>query len=88
MSLYRVIGYHVTLSEGHIIANHSIYEMIGYHVTLSEGHIPITPYKGTLVPHLVAALIYLSQNYSHYIRGDSLPLNTYSLVQRKKTYQL
>ena len=31
-----VIGYHVTLSEGHMIANHPIY--IGYHVTLSEGH--------------------------------------------------
>ena len=24
MSLYGVIGYHVTLSEGHIIANHPI----------------------------------------------------------------
>ena len=24
-------------------------------------------YKETLVPHLVAALIYLSQNYSYYI---------------------
>ena len=35
MSLYVVIGYHVTLSEGHMIA---IYEVIGYHVNLSEGH--------------------------------------------------
>ena len=35
MSLYGVIGYHVTLSEGHMIA---IYEVIGYHVTLSECH--------------------------------------------------
>ena len=26
MSLYGVIGYHVTLSEGHIIANHPIYD--------------------------------------------------------------
>ena len=34
----RVIGYHVTLSEGHMIANHPIYAVIGYHVTLSEGH--------------------------------------------------
>ena len=25
MSLYGVIGYHVTLSEGHMIANHPIY---------------------------------------------------------------
>ena len=40
MSLYGVIGYQVTLSEGHMIANHPIilYGVIGYHVTLSEGH--------------------------------------------------
>ena len=38
MSLYGVISYHVTLSEGHIIANHPIYEVVGYHVRLSEGH--------------------------------------------------
>ena len=38
MPLYGVIGYHVTLSEGHMIANHLIYWVIGYHVTLSEGH--------------------------------------------------
>ena len=38
MSLYRVIGYHVTLSEGHMIANHPIYGVIDYHVTLSYGH--------------------------------------------------
>ena len=38
MSLYGVIGYHVTLPEGHMIANHPIYGVIGYHVTLSEGH--------------------------------------------------
>ena len=31
MSLYGVIGYHVTL-------NHPIYGVISYHVTLSEGH--------------------------------------------------
>ena len=35
MPLYGMIGYHVTLSDGHMIA---IYEVIGYHVTLSEGH--------------------------------------------------
>ena len=53
-----------------MIANHPIYGVIGYHVTLSEGHmITITPYKETFVPHLVATLIYLSQNYSYYIRG-------------------
>ena len=33
-----------------------------------------TPYKETLVPHFVAALIYLSQIYSYYIRGDRSPL--------------
>ena len=38
MSLYGVIGYHVTLSEGHMIAKHPIYGVIGYHVILSEGH--------------------------------------------------
>ena len=38
MSLYGVIGYNVTLSEGHMIANHPIYGVIGFHVTLSEGH--------------------------------------------------
>ena len=38
MSLYGVIGYHVTLTEGHMIANQPIYGVIGYHVTLSEGH--------------------------------------------------
>ena len=31
MSLYGMIGYHVTLWEGHMIANHPI----GYHVTIS-----------------------------------------------------
>ena len=35
---------------------------------------PITPYKETLVPHLVATLIYLSQIYSYYVRGDRSPL--------------
>ena len=51
MFLYGVIGYHVTLWEGHMIANHpiikvapkwgtsvSLYGVIGYHVILSEGH--------------------------------------------------
>ena len=48
MSLYGVIGNHVTLTEGHMIANHPIYGVIDYHhpiygvidyhVTLSEGH--------------------------------------------------
>ena len=38
MYLYGVIGYHVTLSEGHMIANHPIYGVIDYHEILSEGH--------------------------------------------------
>ena len=38
MSLYGVTGYHMTLSEGHMIANHPIYGGYRYHVTLSEGH--------------------------------------------------
>ena len=38
ISLYGLIGYHVTLSEGHMIANHQYMGVIGYHVTLSEGH--------------------------------------------------
>ena len=33
MSLYGVISYHVTLWEGHMIANHP-----SYNVTLWEGH--------------------------------------------------
>ena len=34
MSLYGVIGYHVTLSEGHMIVDHPIYMgVIDYHVT-------------------------------------------------------
>ena len=32
------------------------------------------------MPHLVAILIYLSQNHSYYIRGDRSPLNC-SLIQ-------
>ena len=56
----------------------SLYGVICYHVTLSEGHmIAITPYKETLVSHLVATLIYLSQINSYYIRGDRSPLNRY-----------
>ena len=71
MSLYGVIGYHVThyhvtLSEGHMIANHPIYA--GWN-------------KKTLVPHLVATLIYLSQKYSYYIRGDRSPLKFWHIFR-------
>ena len=34
-----MIGYHMTLSEGHMIANHLIYGVICYHVNLWKGHI-------------------------------------------------
>ena len=58
----------------------SLYGVIGYHMTLSEGHmIAITPYKETLVPHLVATLIYLSQIYSYYKRGDTSLLRSHIL---------
>ena len=78
MSLYRVIGYHVTLSKGHMIANHPIYgcdwlscdPLRGSHDSLSP------PYKEALVPHLVATLIYFSQIYSYYIRSDRSPLTS------------
>ena len=39
MSLYGVIGYHVTLTEGHMIANHPIYGVIGYHDDSQSPHI-------------------------------------------------
>ena len=46
-----------------MLANHPIYG--------GDWH----PYKKTLVPHLVATLIYLSQIDSYYIRGDRSPLS-------------
>ena len=76
MSLYGVTGYHVTLSEGHIIANHPIYGGDWLSCDpLRESH--VTPYKETLVPHLVATLIYLSQSYSCHIKSDRSPLTFY-----------
>ena len=76
MSLYGVIGYHVTRSEGHMIANHPVYGGNWLSCdSLRESHdSQITPYKETLVPHLVATLIYLSQVYSYFIKGDMSPL--------------
>ena len=41
----------------------------------------VTWYKETLVPHLVATLIYLSQIYSYYIRGDRSPLKQSVMAQ-------
>ena len=41
MFLYGVIGYHVTLSEGHMIANHPIHVYGGDWLSCD----PITPYK-------------------------------------------
>ena len=49
---------------------------------------PITPYKETLVPHLVATLIYLSQIYSYYIRGDMSHLTSSSLMSVDLVYIL
>ena len=34
------------------------------------------------MPHFVTTLIYLSQNYSYYVRGDRSPLN---LIVAKRT---
>ena len=36
--------------------------------------------KETLVPHLVATLIYLSQIYLYYIRGDRPPLKIINII--------
>ena len=61
-----------------MIANHPIYGGDWLSCDPLRGsHDPITPYKETLVPHLVATLIYISQIYSYYIRGDRLPLKCY-----------
>ena len=44
------------------------------------------PYKETVVPHLLATLIYLSQNYSYYTRGDRSPLisQNYNSLRRSR----
>ena len=47
-------------------------------------HEPITPSEETLVPHLVATLIYLSQMYSYYIRGDRSPLRVIQGTGRQR----
>ena len=33
------------------------------------------------MPHLVATLIYLSQNYSYHIRGERSPLNEFTIAR-------
>ena len=85
MSLYGVIGYHM-------IANHPYKSSKNWrseaeHSTSRSRRLPtiltITPYKETLVPHFVATLIYLSQNYSYNIRGDRSPLKR-PIVQTDK----
>ena len=45
---------------------------------------PITPYKETLVPHLVTTLIYLSQTDLYYVRGDRSPLSFPFVTKKKK----
>ena len=52
MSFYGMIGYHVTLSEGHMIANHPIYGVIDYHVTLSEGNMIASHPHDSQSPHI------------------------------------
>ena len=70
MSLYGVIGYHVTLSEGHMIANHWLTcDPLRWSHDSQSPHI-----RQHVCPHVVATLIYLSQIYSYYMRGDRLPL--------------
>ena len=62
VSLYGVIGYHVTLSEGHMIANLPIYGVIDYYVPLAEGH-------------MMANQPIWEHNYSYHIRVDRSALN-------------
>ena len=38
------------------------------------------------MPHLVATLIYLSQNYSYYIRGDISPLRIWGSDRQTDRY--
>ena len=80
MSLYGVIGYHVTVSEGHMIANHPIYAGNLWSCDPLRGsHDSQSPHiRKHLCPHLVATLIYLSQMYSYYIRGDRSHINNTS----------
>ena len=75
--------------EGLKVIYHPLYGMNNYvfiwgdwlscdpHRGSHDSQSPHTPYKETLVPHLVATLIYLSQNYSYYVRGDRSPLKGY-----------
>ena len=59
-----------------MIANHSILgNNYSYHIRGDR----------TLVPHLVATLIYLSQMYSYYIRGDRSPL-IYVLLLKERPF--
>ena len=37
------------------------------------------------MPHLVATLIYLSQNYSYYIRGDRSPLKSFLSITNRES---
>ena len=41
---------------------------------------------GTIVPHFVATLIYLSQNYSYYIRATG-PLQDFSRLFSRKLFE-
>ena len=61
MSLYGVIGYHVTLSAGHMIANHPIYW---------GDWLSCDPLEGNTCAPSCGSFDFLSQIYSCYIRGD------------------
>ena len=52
---------------------HPLYGMNNYDLIWGDW-LSCDPLKEILMPHLVATLIYLSQIYSYYIRGDMSPL--------------
>ena len=66
---------------------HPLYGMNNYYVLIWGDWLSCDPLRGSqdsqsphiLVPHFVATLIYLSQNYSNYIRGDRLPFIEYHI---------
>ena len=67
---------------GHMIATYKVWLSCDPHM----GHM-ISPYKETIMPHLVVTLIYLSQNYSYHIRGDRSPLSQNFVYQHITTFR-
>ena len=71
--MLNYIGIYAVKASDLKVIYHPLYGMNNY--VLIWGDWPLCePYKETLVPHLVATLIYLSQFFSYYIRGDISPL--------------